>query len=225
MTRRTLLLLLLCLCGAGPAWAGSVAATAPKEAVAWVAEYRVHDGQGDRTLVLVRNEDRVEYRLEGEPVRVWALAADGLSHREVFAADGRIVSYTPGDLRALGRDPDWASLSHLVDPALIGQLAERGAVRVRAARDAAAYRYRGQVRGVPTRLDWLDGPQLPAAYRSGRGKDAYALELRGLRQLPEAQAFTATAGLREIDYADIGDMELDPFARRYIRQGAGVAEH
>jgi hypothetical protein len=222
---RRVLPLLLCLCGAGPTWAGSAPATTPPEALAWVAEYRVHDGQGDRALVLVRNQDRVEYRLEGEPVRVWVQDAEGLSHQEVFLADARVVSYAPGDLRALGRHPEWASLNHLVDPALVGQLAGQGAVQVRAVRDAAARRYRGQVHGVQTVLDWLDAAQLPAAYRSGRGKEAYVLELRALRQLPVAQAFTATADLREIDYADIGDMELDPFARRYIRQGAGVAEH
>ncbi|QNP40229.1 hypothetical protein [Lysobacter solisilvae (ex Woo and Kim 2020)] len=219
---RRALLLLLCVFGTGPVWAGSSAV----QAHAWVAEYRVHDGQGDRTLVLVRSDDRVEYRLAGEPVRVWENGADGLVHREVFVADGRIVSYTPGDLRALGRNPEWLSLSHLVDPALRAQLQAQGARKVSALRNARAQRYRGEVHGVPVQLDWLDAADLPAQYRSGKGRAAYRLELRTLEQRPASVAFTATDGLREIDYADIGDMELDPFARRYIRAGAGVAaEH
>jgi hypothetical protein len=79
------------------------------------------------------------------------------------------------------------------------------------------------VRGVQAQLDWLEVADLPARYRSGNGRAAYVLELRALEQRPAILAFTATENLREIDYADIGDMELDPFARRYIREGAGVA--
>lgn len=217
--RRALFLLLCVLGTTGPVWAGS----GTSEALAWVAEYRVHDGQGDRTLVLVRSDARVEYRLAGEPVRVWESGADGLVHREVFVADGRVVSYMPGDLRALGRNPEWSQLSHLVAPALRAQLQEKGTTKVSVAHEAPARRYRGDVRGVPVQLDWLEAADLPARYRSGKGRAAYVLELRSLEQRPAGVAFTATDGLREIDYADIGDMELDPFARRYIREGAGVA--
>jgi len=216
---RSALFLLLCMFGTGPAWAGS----GNTDALAWVAEYRVHDGQGDRTLVLVRSDERVEYRLAGEPMRIWEKGGDGLFHREVFIAEGRIVSYAPGDLRALGRNPEWSQLSHLVDPALRTQLQDLGTTKASAAHGAQARRYRGALQGVPVQLDWLDAADLPAHYRSGKGQAAYVLELRSLDQRPEKLAFTATDGLREIDYADIGDMELDPFARRYIREGAGVA--
>ncbi|MET1161613.1 MAG: hypothetical protein ABWY48_03660, partial [Pseudoxanthomonas sp.] len=46
---------------AGPACAGD----------AWVAEYAVHDQKGERTLVLARDEDQVEYRLGNEAPRIW----------------------------------------------------------------------------------------------------------------------------------------------------------
>ena len=197
---------------------------APQASDAWVAEYRVHDGQGDRTLVLVRSGDRVEYRMAGEPVRVWAKIADGLVHREVFVQEGQVVTYTPGDLRALGRDPNWLALNHVVDPALREQLQAQGAMHARAAGGADAHRFRGTVRGVPVELIWLDEADMPAAYRSGQGKAAYTLELHALARDPAAQAFTALDGMREIDYADIGDMELDPFARRYIREGSAIAQ-
>ncbi|GAB3386439.1 hypothetical protein [Lysobacter fragariae] len=220
--RRALLIVLFAL-GAGPARAGSDAVVTPAPAVAWVAQYTVHDAAGDRTLVLVRGDDRVEYRLAGEPIRVWRQGADGLVHHEVFVDAGRVVTYAPGDLRALGRHPQWSQLSHLVDPTLRAKLASRGTVHVQAAHGADAQRYRGDVGGIPVAMEWLDAADLPATYRSGEGKAAYRLELRALEQRPVAQAFTAFDGLREIDYADIGDMELDPFARQYIREGAGVA--
>ncbi|GAB3090863.1 hypothetical protein [Lysobacter terrae] len=231
--RRTRLLraflLSTCLLGAGQVWAGPAAqassdSTGADSATAWVAEYRVHDGQGDRTLVLARSDDRVEYRIAGEPVRVWMRGADGLTHQEVFVAEGQVVSYTPGDLRALGRDPGWVALNHVVDPSVREHLQAQGSTRSRSANGAEVQRYRGQVRGVPVELGWLEQAALPASYRSGQGRAAYTLELRALKTEPVAQAFTRTDGMREIDYADIGDMELDPFARRYIREGAGSAQ-
>lgn len=218
---RRALFLLLWMLGAGPAWAGSGAT----DTLAWVAEYRVHDSRGDRTLVLVRTDARVEYRWAGEPVRIWENGADGLVHREVFVADACVVSYSPGDLRALGRNPGWLQLNHLLDPALRMQLQKRGMAKVGAARDMRAQRYRGEVQDVPVQLDWLEAAELPVRYRSGKGQAAYVLELRALEQRPASLAFTATDGLREIDYADIGDMERDPFVRRHLDGSTGMAAH
>ena len=72
-----------------------------------------------------------------------------------------------------------------------------------------------------TELDWLQDTGLPARYRSGRGDARIELRLRSLQRLPASLAFTATGDFRVLDFADIGDMERDPFARRHIRMGAG----
>jgi len=208
---------LLALCLAGPLWAGEAGKkVADSAAQAWVAEYQLHDAQGDRTLVLVRDENRIEYRIPGEPIRVWQQGSDGLEHREIFPADQKVVVFAPGDLRALGHVPDWAKLSGLVDPALRGQLKEAGSTRIAG---EPAQRYRGTQDGEHIELAWLQAPALPAHFRRGAGKGRFELTLRKLERHAAAEAFTATGDFRELDYADIGDMELDPFARRYILQG------
>lgn len=205
---------------AGPAWAGEVrggAVAATQEAPqAWVAEYRIRDAGGERALVLVRSDTRVEYRTPGEPVRTWQKVGDGLEHREIFAAGQRVVVYAPGDLRALGQSQDWARLAGLVDPALLAGLKPAGSTRTAG---QVALRLRGVHEGARIALDWMAGPELPARYRRVGPQGRLELDLRTLKRVPAADAFASTDGYRELDYADIGDMELDPFARQYIQQG------
>ena len=202
--------LLAVLSLAGPAWAGEV------PDAAWVAHYRLHDQQGDHTLTVVRDDTRVEYRTPDEPVRVWEKVGDGLVHRQVFPTEGQVVVFAPGDLRASGRGGDWTTLSGLVDPALRGQLHAVGNSKVAG---ESATRYRGERKGTPIELTWLAAASLPAHFRSGQGKSRFEVTLVTLERHPSAEAFTSTANYRELDAADIGDMELDPFARRYILEG------
>ena len=141
---------------AGQGWAGE----------AWVGDYRVRDAHGERALTLVRDDSRVEYRVEGEPIRVWRQTSDGLELTELYPAERRMIVYAPGDLRTMNLQPDWAQLTGLVDPALRTQLGASG--------DATAIaqpltRYRGNDKqGAPVQLDWLAEAALPARYCVGR---------------------------------------------------------
>jgi hypothetical protein len=226
---RGLLLSLLAL--AGPLWAGdaSVEATAlesdPREAL--VAEYTVRDARGERTLVLVRDAERVEYRIQDEhaqdePIQLWRQTADGIAHLELFPQERRSIAYAPGDLRTLDRVPQWTRLTGLIDPALLTRLRRTGSGH---AFDEVVTRHRGDdANGGKVALDWLEADSLPAYFRSGTGDTAYVLRLRKLQRIRADAAFTSTADYREVDYADLGDMELDPFVARYLRRH-GHAEH
>lgn len=204
---------------AGQGWAGDGRCDEPgSDAVAktaWVADYRIRDARGERELRMVRDDTRIEYRIAGEPARVWRQTPDGVELRELYPVDRRMVVYAPGDLRTLDKVPDWAQLSGLVDPALRARLAVAG--------NASAFaqplaRYRGtDSQGKPVQLDWLSGPGLPARYCLGehcggeRHNDGEAISLQALTQKPADDAFTSLEGLLEIDHADLGDMELDTF--------------
>lgn len=231
MARGWFLLLVLV---AGQGWAGdggsdgpdsdnTTAGGATGNASAWVGDYRIRDASGERELKLVRDGTRIEYRIAGEPIRVWRQTPDGVELRELYPADRRMVVYAPGDLRTLDKVPDWAQLSGLVDPALRAQLKATG--------DVAAFaqpltRYRGiDSQGAPVVLDWLAGPGLPARYClgkhcGGRHRSDDAIRLQGLTRAPAQAAFTSLDGLLEIDHADLGDMELDAFVH-----GLSHAEH
>ena len=205
ITARCWLLSLVLVAGQG--WAGE----------AWVGDYRIRDAQGERALVLVRDDNRVEYRVAGEPIRVWRQTSDGLELTELYPAERRRIVYAPGDLRTMELRPDWAQLTGLVDPALRTQLAASSG-------DATAFaqpltRYRGNdAKGARVELDWLAEAGLPARYctgqRCGRRRGEEALSLLNLKSVPAEEAFTPLEGLLEIDHADLGDMEQDAFVRK-----------
>ena len=207
MTRWYVWLLLLI---AGQGWAGD----------AWVGEYRIRDASGERALVLIRDDSRIEYRVPGEPVRSWRRTPDGVELRELHPDAQRMIVYAPGDLRAMDRAPDWARLAALVDPAL--------RARLTATSEGSAFgqpmtRYRGtDAQGLPVELEWLADAGLPVhlsvgmprkAQRDDKSRNDDAIRLLALRRTPAQLAFTPIDGLLEIDHADLGDMVLDPFVR------------
>lgn len=207
MTRWISLLLLFLI--AGPSWAGD----------AWIAEYRIADTNGPRSLTVIQDDRRIEYRMSDEPVRVWRKLADGMEMRELYLQDRRIIVSAPGDLRAMEYSPDWVHLSGVIDPAIRTRLGQKGSG---VAFDQSMVRYRGaDVQGRPVELDWLPEAGIPLRYRDGEKKDA--LILQSLTRMPAEQAFSTTAGLLEIDEADLSDMELDPFVRRLPRSAHAAA--
>ncbi|ALN59744.1 lipoprotein [Lysobacter enzymogenes] len=219
---------------AGPAWAGDAAAAnaTPADTVAasatvpdtqaLVAEYKVRDARGERSLTLVRSADRIEYRQPGEPAELWRQTPDGIARLELFAAEKRSVAWAPGDLRTTGRMPQWEQLASPINPQLRDKLKRDGSAKVLG---LSAERYRGEsAEGQAIALEWLSAEGLPAYYRTGPAKPKagdtgfYELKLVKLERVGAQTAFTATGDYRETDYADLGDMELDPFAAAYLKR-------
>ena len=209
-TKRYLLLLALV---AGPSWAGD----------AWVAEYQVLEGAVSKSLVVVRGDQQVEYRLAGEAPRLWRRTPDGIEMRELYPDERRMIAYSPGDLRTLQMTPDWEELVGVVDPATRAQLLpDGGGSRF----GQKLTRYAGtDSRGNQVVLDWLPEAGLPArlvlatedAVKT-KGTPA-RLALKGLARQPSALAFSPTDGLLETDQADLGDMEMNPDIKRLGRRG------
>jgi len=194
-----------------------------------IAEYQVRDAHGERSLVLVRSADRIEYRMQGEPVEVWRRTPDGIARLELFAKEQRSVAWSPGDLRTIGEMPQWEQLASPINPELRARLQRRGEVK---AFGGVALRYRGEsAEGQAIALEWIEAEGLPAYYRTGKHKaksgeaGAYELRLRKLERVSAEGAFTATSDYRETDYADLGDMELDPFAASYLKHRGDAHVH
>lgn len=187
---------------AGPAWAGD----------AWVADYAIRDAKGERTLVLVRDDDTVEYRIAGEAPRIWRRLQDGVEMRELHAEEKRVITYSPGDLRTLGMPTEWELLAGIVEPGLRTRLSMQDGAKVFG---QPSVRYTGaDAQGNKVILDWLAGAGLPVRYCvGGQCAAKQGIRLRSLKQVPADQAFSSDAGLLEIDQADLGDMEMDPVVR------------
>ncbi len=191
---------------AGDTKADDASADDTKADDAWIGEYSVIDVHGTRSMTVIRDASRIEYRLQHAPIRVWRHVMDGVALQELYPERGIIVVYPPGDLRAENREPDWNQISTLVDPQLREQL-EHG--RSGTVLGESIQRYTGHdAQHHKIELDWLTASAMPARYRIAANDTNTAeetIELRTMHRLPAAQAFTRTEGLRETDGIDQGD--------------------
>lgn len=205
--------LLLLVLVAGPSWAGD----------AWVAEYQVAEGAVTKSLVVVRDDQQVEYRLAGEAPRLWRKTPDGTEMRELYPDEGRMITYSPGDLRTLQMTPDWEELVGVVNPATRTELLPKSDTR-RFGQKLTHYAGTDS-QGNQVAVDWLPEAGLPArlALKSegaGKRSDMPArLALKSLVRRPSDAAFSPTDKLLEIDQADLGDMGMNPDVQRLGRHG------
>lgn len=213
------MLLLALIAGLYHAAGQGAEATDPAPAVAAQYETRsiqlAHRPQArTQRWYLLRSEQRIETWAEDASERqLWQRDADGeIRHARLFPADRRVVDYQAGDLRALGRYPDWRRLGELIDAGLLDRLKDTGPVSVL---NREARRYQGQIDGVDLEIWWLPRERLPALLRRGFGDREIAVHLLALHPLarnPWPQA--DSRGYTHIDYTDLGDMEADPFVQK-----------
>lgn len=208
-----------------PVWADGPAVDPDR--IACRFEWRVIPAGGEEQEVrsewfLWRRPSLIEIREKGgESGEVWERGPDRrISYRRIFHEERRVIEYTPGDLRALRREPDWARLSNLVDPALLGRDLKRSGEEERLGRRAE--RYRGRLDGVEVELLWLSREQIPALIREiypDRERQLRLIEIYPLEESPWPHG--RFAEYRHTDYADIGDQEADPFLRKLLNEGGG----
>jgi hypothetical protein len=171
---------------------------------------------------LWRDADRIETanRLTGQN-DIWTRDAERqqYTYRRVFHPERRIVDYTPGELRTRHAEPDWAKLASVISPQLLDALKAGTSKRLFGQK---AVRYSGIVGGQKIDLWWLEQARLPASLQmSGHGRQM-RLQLRELQAAapaawPHAEE-ARIADYGQLDAADFGDMESDPFVARLLQQ-------
>lgn len=173
------------------------------------------DGSSEH-LTLVRSPGRIEHRfVERGYSELWLRDARGeLEHVRSFPRDGKSVHYTSGDLRTISLAPDWSALSSLLGTSELSSLVARGTQRALEKRQARVLL--GSLRAQPARLVWLDDVALPAQLSLGRGKSKVVITLQSLSACTPALCSPDKAELRSLEFADLGDMEYDPFVRRFL---------
>jgi len=181
------------------------------------ASYRVSNGNHEpEYLDLLRTDTRIEYRLRGgEVTEVWERDDRGeLTHLKVFSKARRVVHYTSGDLRTLNLAPSWEELGSLMRSEDRKKLTRRGTSRVAG---EPAQRFAGLVDNAPATLLWLEHLGLPGQLTVGRGPKGNTVKLVGARPCsPDICAPFDITGYREIEFADLGDSEHDPFVRSFV---------
>lgn len=171
-------------------------------------------------LTLVRQHGRIEHRfVERGYSELWLCDARGeLEHVRSFPRDGKSVHYTSGDLRTISLAPDWSALSSLLGNGELASLTPSGSERSLDRRRARVLR--GSLRAQPARLAWLDDVALPAKLSLGQGKSKVVISLLSVAECTPSLCTPARDELRSLEFADLGDMEYDPFVRRFLAQDA-----
>lgn len=192
---------------------------------ALLARYEMKRGKHVEQFELLRTERRIEHRyVDRALTEVWERDARGeLAHWKIFHRAGRVVHYTPGDLRTIHVEPSWEQLGTLLNPAERARLKHVGKRRVRGELVSVL---RGTIAGRSGRLLWLDTLELSTAMTLGTGSDATSVQLVGSQPCDVTSCAPAsTLEYREIEFADLGDSERDPFVRNFLASFSLAHEH
>ena len=173
-----------------------------------------------------RSDNRVETRsAHGETGEVWESSPRGqISYTKLFHPAEKAIDYTPGDLSALAINTDWDQIKSIIDPKLLGtQLKRTGEQTVDGQR---AERYAGKVDDTNTEVLWLPEMKLPARIEKTRGGVMVSLRMAECKPLASAPwtmtSDTQMQSYQHLDYADLGDMENDPFVKKVTDHNEGL---
>ena len=163
---------------------------------------------------LARDAGRVAYTFGDAAERrfdLWLRRTAELRLVRVFPREKTAVEYTEGQLRALGTARSWQQLGSLLPahPAKLG-LNYVGAGTLFQQRKTQ--RFEGELNGDHVVVHWLESEQLPAQLTVKQRTITLQKLVLGR---PELAPETETKRYRRIDAADLGDLEHDPFVKRY----------
>lgn len=175
---------------------------------------------------LWRTKNRIETRNETTQMgEVWTrVSSNQMAHDKLFLADQTVLEYAPGELRAAQQTVDWDRLGGLVEVKTLARDFKPGGTTVVLGRTAQIYQ-RQSAAGLEV-IWWLPAEQVAALIRRelpDRTVTTQLQEIYPVGQPPWTPG--STAGFRTIDYADLGDMESDPFVQKITRQLGHAHEH
>jgi hypothetical protein len=198
-------------------WCGNLATAAPApEPPALSAKFSVSTSKhpSRQLWFFSRNDHRVAM-LKGTIDEVWHQDAQGrLSFERVFHIERQVVTYSTGELAALGVQADWAALASLVGARELAALKPMSSSGAGATR---TLRLQGQHQGAQLRVDWMPALQLPALIER-RDKIGFT-RIQLMAQAAIAPAHWPQPGARSADYlrldaADAGDMGYEAVMRK-----------
>lgn len=173
----------------------------------------VEEGRGPvREWLYWRLPRRVAYEY---PDRQWAelwyrLDGGQVSYQRRIDQHKRVINYSPATLRLLDDNQDWERQRQLVS---LAGLTNQGSDLYRC---QPVSRWQGELDGSPATVFWSDA--LGMALRIQRGTTEL-LVTEFAEALATTGFFQRDRNYVDLDFADIGDNESDPFIRTMIAQG------
>ncbi|QFU21833.1 hypothetical protein FM038_006480 [Shewanella eurypsychrophilus] len=169
--------------------------------------------QAKQKLELTRYQDNMVYQASPQSFEAWNKNGEYIRY---FPMDKRSVSYRRSDLLSLNINYDLEQVFHLVSPKVQSQLKQtdniqHGCMTVNS--------FNGEQSGQRINLQWVASLNLPYQLIIGEGEQTLRYQLIEVNPVTQAEFKTLTSGYKDIDFADVGDSESDPFIAKMITQG------
>lgn len=184
------------------------------------ARYAVFNSQSqsgnkvsNKHIRLIKSRDRVIYQKSPVTFEAWDRNGEYVRY---FPQEQRSITYRPSDLRSLNMSYDLEQLFHLVSPRLKSQLEPTESI----GRSCfTVNQYQGEQDGQEIELEWIASLSLPYRLTLGQGQQQITYRLISANYISGNEFDALTQGYNDLDFADVGDSESDPFIAKMITQG------
>lgn len=182
-----------------------------------IARYAVSNSHGDsREVTLIRNKQQLIYQHNPQSFELWDSRGEYVRY---FPNERRSVSYRKGDLLSLNMHFNFEQLNHLISPARIEGLQQRPTSKTNQLDSCITQRYSGEQSGQKLVVSWIDKLELPNSFVVSNANGSMQYQLLELTSFSNNEFSALISGYQDIDFADVGDNESDPFIAKMIHQG------
>ena len=166
-----------------------------------------------RTPNMIQTQDA-----DGDHGEIWERTANGsIQYRKLYHTDKTAVEYMPTDMPTNNMSFDWFKLSGMMSKEELNTLKM---IKIKRVLGRSAELRKGEINGQAVEVLWLPNENLPANIIK---KDKInRMELRLIEITPLSLAVKQPIAIgdinnyRQIDAADFGDMENDPFVKKLM---------
>lgn len=154
----------------------------------------------------------------GDYGELWEQTANGsIQYRKLYPGDKTAVEYMPADNPANNMSFDWFKLSAMLSQQELASLKPVKKIQVL---DHSAELRKGKTNAQSIEVLWLPDENLPAKIVRKDNTDTVELRLVEITKLSAANRKPVDVeeinNYRQIDAADFGDMENDPFVKKLM---------
>ncbi|AEG01642.1 hypothetical protein Metme_3270 [Methylomonas methanica MC09] len=172
-----------------------------------------------------RSAKRIEtHLLPDNSGESWTQLPDGdIAYQRLFHTQKQLIDYLPGDLKAIGSQPNWLRLATLINADHLENFVAQSSDTILG---RSVTHYTDDTRSNPVELAWLEAEQLPALLRRRGHGHTVTTRLIAVYRLddapwerPNSDAYQTT------DFADLGDKENNAFIKSILPQLKGTQSH
>lgn len=169
--------------------------------------------QQSLSLTLTRLNDDIIYQHNQMSFEAWNKNGEYVRY---FPAEKRSISYRRGDLLALNIKTDLDKQFHLISRHGLAQLSKLNTITGPCYTEQQ-YHHGDVERTI--KVTWLPKVSLPKTLTVNNREQTINYQLTKLKTIDTDTFKQLTAGYQDLDFADVGDSESDPFIAKMITQG------